>query len=206
MARLGQMSLLVFLDVGFANVHVRAMAAFEHLVKLVAARYPRQRYVRQRDRGRVRQPSDRVRIQAQVGVTFRSDSIVDGWNGGRRSRHGRRRLIFNRRHGHILVRHINGFSSFRLRFGFRADGIRIRRVVITVQQANRRQTVNAEMLIQQVPPADVVRALRTFVGRASRTVELSMINVLALVVTDVRTRGATESFSGTLLFRNIILN
>lgn len=65
--------------------------------------------------------------------------------------------------------------------------------------------MNAEMLIQQVPPADVVRALRTFVGRASRTVELSMINVLALVVTDVRTRGATESFSGTLLFRNIIL-
>jgi hypothetical protein len=65
--------------------------------------------------------------------------------------------------------------------------------------------VDAEVLIQQMPPADVVGALRTLVRRTPWPMELPVVNVLALVVTDVRARAATESSPGTRLFRGVAL-
>jgi hypothetical protein len=65
--------------------------------------------------------------------------------------------------------------------------------------------VDAEVLIQQMPPADIVGALRTLVRCTPRPVELPVVNVLALVVTDVRARAATESSTGIRLFSGVAL-
>jgi hypothetical protein len=72
-------------------------------------------------------------------------------------------MISSSGHHHFVVRHFNGLGGFGFGFGFRPDGIRIGRVVITVQEADGRQAVDAEVLIQQMPPADVVGALQTLV-------------------------------------------
>jgi hypothetical protein len=97
-------------------------------------------------------------------------------------------MISSSGHHHFVVRHFNGLGGFGFRFGFgfRPDGIRIGRVVITVQEADGRQAVEAEVLIQQMPPADVVGALRTLVRCTPRPMELPVVNVLALVITGLR--------------------
>ena len=102
--------------------------------------------------------------------------------------------------------HFNGFGRFSFRFRFRAHRVRVGCVLIAIQQTDWWQSVDAKVLIQQVTSADVVRAMRALVRSTSRTVKLSVVDVLTLVVTDVRASAAAESSSGARLLLNMLFH
>lgn len=55
--------------------------------------------------------------------------------------------------------------------------------------------MNFQMLIEQLSPTDVVRTFRAFIRCSSGTVELFVVDELALAVDDVRTRAAFIAFT-----------
>ena len=64
--------------------------------------------------------------------------------------------------------------------------------------SNWRQSVHFQMLVEQLPPTDVVRTLGTLVRRSSRAMKLLVVDELTLAVDDVRTRTACVAFGARI--------